>query len=296
MLRSTTILLIISVLIMMSPAVMAQDDEIPTVAILRSGLSSSIRLADRAMLDMLHAYGFISDAERLVLEEEQDLYGEKLNIIWRNAGYDLPTTNIMVEEALDRGVDVMITVSTTVTQIAVNATRDMEDPPVIIFNIVSAPYSSGIADASCIKPDYVTGTSPSRSYESYLTLVVPQDPDISDVGALVNPSEPSSVESAKRITEAAESLGLTVHTASVATITDVNIATESLLGKGVEALVLGISATVNNSLSTVLKLSTDYGVPVYSVVPRRVFLGVTIALGFDDHYGQGVTAARMFIA
>lgn len=69
-----------------------------------------------------------------------------------------------------------------------------------------------------------------------------------------------------------------------------------MLGKGVEALVLGISATVNNSLSTVLKLSTDYGVPVYSVVPRRVFLGVTIALGFDDHYGQGVTAARMFIA
>ena len=32
---------------------------------------------------------------------------------------------------------------------AVNATLDMEDPPIILFNTVTSPYAAGIAAASC---------------------------------------------------------------------------------------------------------------------------------------------------
>ena len=295
MLRRTAFLLIVSVLVIMAPAG-AQDDGIPTLGILRYGLSSIVGLLDKGVLDMLQVYGFINEAERVVLEEGQDLYGEKLNIIWRNSGYDLPTANIMVEEALDRGVDALLTVSTSVTQIAVNATRDMEDPPAILFNLVSAPYSSGIADAPCIKPNHVTGTGPARSYEDYVGMVILQDPDISEIGTMVVPSEPHSVEAVKRIREVAELHGLTVSTASIASISDVPLATEALLGKGIEALVLGMDFPVSNSLSAVVELATDYGIPVYSPIPRYISRGVTVGGGFNDYYGQGLAAARMLIA
>ena len=294
MLRSTTLLLLVSLLVMLLSAG-AQDDDIPTVAILRRGLNSSVGLSDMGILDMLQVYGLLNEVERLVLEEEEDLYGEELNIIWRNAGFDLPTTNIMVEEALDHDVDVMITISTSVTQIAVNAARDMDDPPFILFSLVSAPYRSGVADAPCIKPDFVTGTSTNRSYEDYIATVILQDPDISVIGTMVVPSEPQSMEAGARIKEVAESLGLTVETASVATISEVNVAAEALLDKGAEALVLGIGRPIVSSLSTLVLLTIDHGIPLYSVSPRYVSHGVTVGGGFFDHYGQGVIAARMLI-
>ena len=294
MLRSTTLLLLVSLLVMLLPAG-AQDDDTPTIGVLRYSLSSNLRLSDQALLDMLEAYGYLNNAERAVLEEENDLYGEKLNIIWRNAGSDLPTANIMVDEALDRGVDVLLTVSTSVTQIAVNATRDMEDPPAILFNIVSAPYISGIADAPCIKPDHVTGTSPTRSYEDYVALVFLQNPDISVIGTMVVPSEPQSVKAGARVREVAESLGLSVETASIATISEVMVATETLLDSGAEALVLGMGSPITASMPTVLQSAIEYGIPVYSNSPRHIYRGVTVGAGFSDYYGQGVVGARMLI-
>ena len=78
---------------------------------------------------MFEAYGLINMDERALLEDEQDLVGENINVYWADAGSDLPTANIMVEQALDRGADVLLTFSTPVSAIAAGATQDMDDPP-----------------------------------------------------------------------------------------------------------------------------------------------------------------------
>ncbi|MDE2636053.1 MAG: hypothetical protein OXI30_06780, partial [Chloroflexota bacterium] len=141
-------LLLIAVLALsVSPMLSAQDDDIPTIAMMNFGYSAGQTLATKGAFDVLQAYGYFNDEERAVLDAGEDLAGENINILWRNAGSDTPTANLMVEDALDRGVDAMMIVTTQVTQIAANATRDLEDPPAIMFSLVGSPYFAGIADA-----------------------------------------------------------------------------------------------------------------------------------------------------
>ena len=153
------------------PLALSADSENPTVAFLRYGGSPLISLSEKGVLDMLEAYGFISAEERAILDESQDLEGENINVLYRDAGFDLPTANIMIEDAHDNSADVLLTLSTPVTQLAANITREMDDPPQIIFAIVGTPYFAGVADTPCVKDDHIAGTQTDIPYAQYVNVL-----------------------------------------------------------------------------------------------------------------------------
>ena len=120
----------------------------------------------------------------------------------------------MLENALDREVDVLITQGSTVTQTAVQITSQMDMPTPVIF--ISTPYEGGIAaEAACVKPDHVAGVSASLSYDYAFSVLLMQDPDIERVGVIHSTSDASGRHGAQQIMESAESLGIDVHTAGV---------------------------------------------------------------------------------
>ena len=176
------------------------------------------------ILDILQAYQFINADERALLNDEQDLEGERVNIIWGDGGMDLPTANIMVENALDRGSDILLPLMTPVAQIAANLTLDLEQPPLVLFSIVSAPYTAGIADAPCLKPPHIAGTQAQVPFDQIVSLLRLQQPDISQVGTMVNAAEPNSVNGLEQISKHAEALGMTVETAPITSLSDVPLA------------------------------------------------------------------------
>ena len=291
-----TLLMLIAMALLLTPAALAQDMENPTIAILRYGRTSLNDLTKKGMLDMLEAYQFINADERALLDEEEDLEGERLNIFWGDAGMDLPTANILVENALDRGADILLTLHTPLTQVAANLTHDLDQPPLIIFSIVSAPYTAGIADAPCIKPGNITGTQAQVPYDQFMPLARLQDPDISTVGIMVNAAEPNSVFGVAEITKYAEALGITVKSAPIASLSDVPVATESLLDSGVEALLVSFSTVEYRGLSAVLELATEYAVVTIGNTVGRVNQGSHIGAGFEDFYREGVVVGRMLTA
>ena len=272
------------------------DDETPTIAFLRYAGTAPVAEATNGILDSLQAYGYLTDAERAALNESYDLIGDNINLLYRDAGFDLPSVNLMVEEVLDKGADAIVTITTQVAQIAVNATRDMEDPPAILFSLVTTPYNTGIADSSCIKPAHVAGTQPLLSFAAYVPLVMIQNPDITAIGTIESPDQPTSVLGSRLITEIGESLGLRVEVASAVQLADLNIAVESLLGKGVEAIVLSINPLTLQGTPVLVQLTAEYGIPLYAPVIQQVYRGATIAAGFYSFYDEGVIAARLLHA
>ncbi len=272
------------------------DDEPPTVAFLRYAGTAPVAEATNGILDSLEAYGYLTSAERAGLNESYDLNGENIKLLYRDAGFDLPSVNLMVEEVLDKGADAIVTVTTQVAQIAVNATRDMEDPPAILFSLVTTPYTTGIADSSCIKPAHVAGTQPLLSFADYVPLVLLQKPDIKVIGTIESPDQPTSIIGSRLITQIGESLGLTVEVASAVQLTDLNIAVEGLLGKGVEAIVLSVNPLTLQGTPVLVQLTSEYGIPLYAPIIQQVYRGVTIAAGFHSFYEEGVIAARLLHA
>ena len=295
MYRIPLILSLILFLLLIAPA-LAQDDAKPTIAFLRYAGTAPVAEATAGLLDSLESYGYLSSAERAALNESYDLKGEKIDLLYRDAGFDLPSVNLMVEEVLDKGADAIVTITTQVAQIAVNATRDMEDPPAILFSLVTSPFGTGIADATCIKPDHVTGTQPLMSFEDYVPLVLVQDPDIQVIGTIETPDQPTSILGTKLIKRIAEPLGLTVEVASAITAADLNVATESLLNRGVEAIVLSINPLTLQGTPSLIQLTAEYGVPLYAPIIQQVYRGVTVGAGFHSFYEEGVITARILHA
>ena len=295
MFRKSIVLTLCLLALLITPAALADDDK-ATIAFLRYRATGTEDIAKPGIWDILQARELISPSERELLDENLDLNGEHINVFWLDAASDVTNINAMVEKALDRGADILLTFSTPVTQITANITKEMDDPPVLLFAIVSAPYSAGIADAPCIKLPHVTGTHMSIPYEQFVALSQVQSPDIQTIGTIVDPAQTQSVYGVSQITRFAEALGLTVEVASIASAADLPQATASLADKGVEMVMIGAGYTESRGIPAVLSVAKDYGIPVFGVSPRFIYHGAVVGAGFDDFYGEGLTVGRMIAA
>lgn len=286
-------LILMLVSLTVAPSTMAQANDKPTIAFLKWGDLNTVALAEKGVLDMLQAYGFINDAERALIIQEQSFEGENVNIMYGDALFDRAQANVIIEEAIDQNADVLVTFTTALTQIAAYAIADFSDPPALIFSLVSGPYITRIADASCLKPDHVTGTRPVTNYEDIVPLLLLQDPNMKVVGTIFSPEQRASEVGAARIKAIGESLGLTVEVDSILTAPDLYNAVESLVDRGAEAIIIPIFTF--SGFPLLMNLSYDYGIPVFFSAPPVAYRGGTVGGGFYGIYGQGVIAGRMLV-
>lgn len=289
-------LFMFSLLLLLIPASMAEGHEKPIIAMLRFGPLPLVSLAEKGAIDMLEVYGFINAEERDILYQRQELDGENVTVIWGDAGFRFADVNLILESMFDRGADVLITSTTPVTQAAVNITLNMDEPPIVLFNVVSNPYYAGIASTPCIKPKHVTGSQALTPYERIVPLLLLQDPDMKTVGTMFNLNEANAVFGADAITAVGESLGLTVERTAITSAADLTFATEGLVNKGVEAIILPTEGTMTQGLPAIVAVANEYGIPVFYSAANRVFRGATVGAGFHSYYQEGVIAGRMLVA
>ncbi len=291
-----TWLILICMALLMTPVALAQETDKPTIAILRFGRTALNELTRTGIFDMLQAYQFINADERALLDENEDLEGERINVILGHGGMDLTTVNILVENALDRSADILMPLMTPVAQIAANLTLDMEQPPLVLFSIVSAPYTAGIAEAPCVKPAHIAGTQAQVPFDQIVAMLRLQQPDIRLVGTMVNAAEPNSVNGLEQITLHSEALGMTVEAAPITSLSDVPVAAQTLLDKGVEAILISSSSLEVRGTPTIVEVASAYGVPVFSPAVGNVNIGAHVGAGFNDFYREGVVVGRMLTA
>ena len=194
----------------------------------------------------------------------------------------------MVEDALDQGADVLVTLGTPVTLLAVNSTLDMEDPPAILFTAVHNPYLAGIADSSCIKPAHVTGSEIETSYEYVFDALIKQNPALSVIGTIYDTSAASGVYGVDRIADLAGEMGISVEVAGVAALSDLRAAADGLVQKGADAIVLPIDNLTTQGLPIIVTVANENGVPVFHPSMGAIYYGATIGAGYSGFYDNGV--------
>ena len=282
--------------LMAAPLALAQaTDDKPTIAMLTFGPDVN-EASEIGVLDVLHLYGYLTEAELAAMREDvRDMEGEHLNLIVADAAYDYANIVPLIESALDRGADVLVTETTPVAQAAVNLTMDMEMPVPVIFMSVFNPYAAGIAQAPCIKPDHVAGTERITDYETLLSLLALQHPQAKAVGTVYASDSASGAFGAQQISAIAESMGLSAHVVAVPTISDIGAAVESLIDKDVDALALTADLLTSEALPTIVGIAEDGGVPVYH--PNAVYfaLQATVVAGSFATYGPGLNAGHILV-
>ena len=280
-------LTVFALLIWLAPAASALKDN-PTIAILRFGALPSLEITEGAVLDLLESYGYLTPEENRILEDRRDHHGQYVNVIWGDAGFDYPTVNIMVENAIDKGADVLVTLGTPVTLIAVHTTLEAEDPPAVLFTAVHNPYLAGIADASCLKPAHVTGSEIETSYEYVFDALQKQNPALNVIGTIYDTAEASGVYGVERIADLARELGISAEVAGVTALADLRAATDGLMQKGAAAIVLPIDNLTTQGLPIIVTIANEHGVPVFHPSLGSIYYGATIGAGYSGFYDNGV--------
>ena len=294
MIRKLSLLVLIFALLI--PSAVAQDDDKPTVAMMGFGWFPAFEVTEGAIFDMLQSYGFISAEENAILASRQDLEGEHINLFWVDYGRGRDEINLAVENALDKEPDVLVTLSSWLTQAAISVTLDMDNPPPILFASVNYPYRSGIAESPCIKPDYVTGSESLTPYEYVMSLLKVQNPDLKKIGTLYNSNEDSSRWGIERIANIAAEYEIEVESEGIVQLSDIRIAADTLLDKGIEAFVLPSDYMTSQSLPVIAIAANEAGIPVFHPSLGAIYYGATVGGGFFLYYEDGLAVGRMLVA
>ena len=90
----------------------AYADDKPAVGILRFGFYPTAYWMEGAILNHLELYGWIDAEEKSRLRQREDLENARISIFWGDADFDFNNAALLIDAALDREPDALITFST----------------------------------------------------------------------------------------------------------------------------------------------------------------------------------------
>lgn len=261
------------------------NNNIPVVGFADAFEDNTIAQAKQGFFDALKKNGY----------SEQD---NTLKVIYRNAQGDIPKLTLSIKYFISENVTLMATNPSLSTITAVQNTKDIP-----VFMMVSpTPQLMSVVDKQGNAPANLFGVAEDLGYiDTSFALIPKLLPNKYDrllrVGMIYNQSEPQSAEALNRIKQLATQLNIELVSLPVNSSADVQLVTQALLQKQIDAFFANPDNTVFSSFETIMKACNDAKVPVFTSEAGLVARGAVAAYGADIYqwgYQAGEQAA-MFL-
>ena len=262
--RRRELLLLLGGAIATVPIVHAQQKATPVI-----GFLGALR-GDAAFVDPF----------RHGLRETGYVEGSNVAMEFRAAHFHYDLLPALADDLVRRGVDVIVTSSTTSALAAKNATSTIP----IVFTYVSDPVGVGLV-ASLARPggnatgfsNIAAGLAPKQ-----IELISELVPQVNLIAVLVNPNNPGAELLIRGAQLAADAKGLKLAVLNASTADEIDAAFTSLVQLQVGALIVDPDGFFNSRRGQLLALASRHAVP--TVYPRRhyVVAGGLISYGAVD--------------
>ncbi len=273
-------ILVLVLLMIILPACSSSPDETVTVGMMTMVSHPSLDAIQQGVKDALKEAGYIE--------------GENLVLIEGNAEGDMATLGIIAQQFIDEGVDLIVATTTPALQAAFNATKDLESPP-IIFNGVSNPYTAGIANAPDDHPGWVLGNQLLDPVENAMELIVEVVPDAQTIGLVYNPAEANSVYLVELAEEIAKDTNKTLELATVSNSSEVQVAAETLVARGIDAFLAISDNTVMSGFEALVQVANDNDIAIFGTSASMPPLGATASYGINP-YQEGLDSGALVVS
>jgi putative ABC transport system substrate-binding protein len=259
---------------------------VPVIGFVDAFEDNTIAQAKQGFFDALKKNGYSEEANTI-------------KIIYRNAQGDIPKLTLSVKYFISEKVTLIATSPSLSTITAIQNTKDIP-----VFMMVSpTPQLMNVVDKKGNAPANLYGVAEDLAYIDTSFCLIPKFIHISDdsnvhlrVGMIYNQSEPQSAEALKRIQELATKQYIELVSLPVNTTADVQLVTQALLAKHIDAFFANPDNTVFSSFETILKACNDAKVPVFTSEAGLVSRGAVAAYGADIYqwgYQAGEQAALL---
>jgi len=199
-----------------------------------------------------------------------------------NAENDLATANTIARSIIDRGYDLVITVSTPCMQIFAGVNR--KGTVKHVFCAVTDPFGAGVGIDRVDPgkhPRHLAGIGTFQPVEATFRIAKQLFPELKRVGEAWNPAEACSEACTVKARAICKELGIELVEANVDSSSGVKETVNSLVARGVQAIWIGGDNTVELAVDAVVEAAGKARIPVFSNAPSNVGRGLLFALGAD---------------
>jgi len=233
----------------------------------------SLKLLYDGLYDELNTLGYID--------------GENIYINYNNAqGSQANLVNI-ADKLVNERSDLIVAIATNAAQVVANKTKNI---PIVITSITD-PVDAKLVETIEKPNTNVTGTSDLISIKEQVSIIKDTAPNVKKVGILYSSSESNSLFQAIKVKEELKKLGIEGIDYTVSNINDIQLVTQSMLGK-VDAVYIPNDNTVVTAISTVIDVFNTAKIPVYTSDIDSVEKGALASYGVD-YYELGKQTAHM---
>ena len=197
-------------------------------------------------------------------------------IITRNAEGDTSALSTILENVKMDGVDILVPIATNTAQSAKVIYEDGQIP--VVFAAVSDPVAAGLTGEDSF---FITGVSNNIPAGQIVQLIADFQPDYQKIGFLYTSSETNSVSTINAAKAYCEQNGIAYEEVSIANLSELQTAVETLISKGIDALYTGNDNSIASAMSTYTDVAYSYGVPVYCGADSMVADGGFATIGVD---------------
>ena len=215
-----------------------------------------------------------------------------IEIVFQNAQGNIATATQIAQRFVSLEPAVIVPITTPSAQ-TVHAAATAKEVPIVFVGITD-PIEARLAKADGTNVPFVTGVTAATPYAEQVAQMQRMLGKKSlTIGVVYNPGEANSLSQLKRIEAEITLLGGKVIRSAATSTVAVSQATMHLIGK-VDAIYLPNDNTVISALNSVLKITQEHKMPVFSSDPESVERGCTAAVA-PDQYAIGTQAGKMII-
>ncbi len=268
-------ILIFGYLFLKSTGSEERTDKMPKIGLIMANNSDIVTKTRDGILSELHKLGYENGKNCIILEQ--------------NAEGDIPTNQTIVDHYVNEQVDVFVPISTASTQATLNKVKIKP----VIFATVANPFAIGAGKSPIDHPGNITGVYGPSPIKELLAVFREMDPGKLKIGTIYNPAYPNTVSNLKDLKKA-----LTAHQdvvleeVTVSNSNDVYQAALALSSKEIAAFVLINDLTVFNSFESVVRISKNSKIPIFTCDAERLKDGALIVYGFE-YFVSGMQAAHL---
>ena len=202
--------------------------------------------------------------------------GLDFQIVTRNAEGDSSVLSTILENVKNDGVDILVPIATNTAQSAKMVFEDAGIP--VVFAAVSDPVAAGLTGDDC---GFITGVSNNIPAAEIVRLISDFQPEYRKIGFLYTSSETNSVSTINAAKAYCDANGIAYEEASIANLSELQTAAETLISKGVDALYTGNDNSIASAMSTYTDVAYEHGIPVYCGADSMVADGGFATIGVD---------------